>query len=257
MSIDNSVDEHLYRIFTENFTARDIATALVSFDETAPAADVKQFMLERHFRIVGIRRHGLVVGFVKQDELDGDTCSDRICEIGQEDVIDAWSPFTSIIAALRDRDRVFVRSFGQIGGLVSRSDLQKPPVRMWLFGMVTIIEMKLNRMIERRFPNDSWCNTISAGRLEKARLLLDERRRRNQDLGLLDCLQFSDKGQLVAKDKQLRDRVGFASRRAAEETIKELETLRNGLAHSQAIASSDWETIFRLAKNLRDILAIA
>jgi hypothetical protein len=257
MTDDQTPDEHLYRVFTRNFTARDIAVALVSFDETAPAADVKRFMMERQFRIVGVRRHGLVAGFVNQDELDGETCGQRVHAIDPDEVIDAWSPFTTIIAMLRDRERVFVRSFGEIHGIVSRSDLQKPPVRMWLFGVITIIEMLFDRIIKPRFPNDSWCEIISAGRLEKAKLLFDERRRRNQDLTLLDCLQFSDKGQLVAKDRQLRAFVGFASRRQGEEVIKELETLRNGLAHSQSIVTGDWNTIVKLADNLRRILALA
>ena len=125
-----SSDKHLYRVFTENFTARDIAVALVSFDETASASEVQKFMFENEFRVVGVRRDGLVTGYVQREELSGDRCIDSVHEISDDDVIDSWSPFTSIIAALRDRERVFVRSFGQIGGLVSRSDMQKPPVRM-------------------------------------------------------------------------------------------------------------------------------
>ena len=89
--------------------------------------------------------------------------------------------------------------------------------------MISIIEMQLNRLIEDRFPNDTWCEVISPGRLEKARSLLEERRRRSQDLGLLDCLQLSDKGQLVSRDKQLRDHIGFASRRIGEQRTKEIE----------------------------------
>jgi hypothetical protein len=27
---------------------------------------------------------------------------------------------------------------GQVGGIVAKTDLQKPPVRMWLSGMITI-----------------------------------------------------------------------------------------------------------------------
>ena len=256
MAIDQPVDEHLFRIFTENFTARDIAAALVSFDETADASEVRRFMRERRFRIVGIRREGLVVGYVRQEELDGATCGDAIKEIRDGDVVNAWSSFTRLISALRDRERVFVRSFGQIGGLVSRSDLQKPPVRMWLFGMITIIEMALHRMIDERFPKDGWTAEISPGRLQKARQLLEERQRRNQDLTLLDCLQFSDKGHLIAKDPQLRDRFGFTSRRHAEQAVKELQALRNGLAHSQDIIDSDWNTIVRLSDRLQDILTV-
>ncbi len=66
----------------------------------------------------------------------------------------------------------------------SKIDLQKPPVRMWLFGMITIIEMALTRMIEAVYPDGS--------------------------------------------------------------DLKELEALRNNLAHSWDIIACDWDIIVKL-----------
>lgn len=78
------------------------------------------------------------------------------------------------------------------------------------------------------------------GRLQKASVLLEERRRRSQNLKLLDCLQFSDKAQIVARKAEIRALTRFASRRQVEETCRALENLRNNLAHSQDILSTDW-----------------
>jgi hypothetical protein len=84
--------------------------------------------------------------------------------------------------------------------------------------------------------------------LQKAEILLAERKRRNQKLELLDCMQFSDKGQIVARNEGIRNLTVFPSRRQAEETIKQLEQLRNNLAHSQDILATDWDTIIRLCE---------
>ena len=36
--------------------------------------------------------------------------------------------------------------------MVTRDDLQKPPARMWLFGMVTMIELRYTRLIADTVP---------------------------------------------------------------------------------------------------------
>ena len=44
--------------------------------------------------------------------------------------------------------------------------------------------------------------------------------------------------------------MGFQSRRRGEQTIKDLEKLRNNLAHSQDIVTCDWDTIVRLESGM-------
>jgi hypothetical protein len=119
---------------------------------------------------------------------------------------------------------------------------------MWLFGIVTLIEMRFTELIERHCPGEAWQSYLSEGRLEKARRLLAERRRRMQSLTLMDCLQFSDKGQIIARNEEVRRLTVFGSRRRAEEAVKELEQLRNNLAHAQDILSTDWETIIQMCE---------
>jgi hypothetical protein len=71
---------------------------------------------------------------------------------------------------------------------------------------------------------------------------------------LLDCLQFSDKGQIIARNEEIRGLTQFQSRRQVEQIVKQLERLRNNLAHAQDIIATDWDTIVLLAENLDDIL---
>ena len=71
---------------------------------------------------------------------------------------------------------------------------------------------------------------------------------------LIHCLQFSDKGQIVARNEEIRNLTRFTSRRQMEEAIKALESLRNNLAHSQDILSSDWDTIVMLCRDLEGVI---
>ncbi len=256
MTSEETVNERLYRVFADAFVVRDIAEALVSFDAGASSADTRQLMDQRAYRIIGIRHDGLVQGFARREELTQGTCGEVMHRIQREDVISEWAGLSEAIPLLTDRKQLFVTCFGQIGGIVTRTDLQKPPVRMWLFGMVTIIEMSFSRLIVNHL-GENWTDALSEGRLARATELQLERQRRNQDPELVDCLQFSDKAQLVLKSAELRERLEFNSRREGEQVFKALEALRNNLAHAQDIVTHDWETIVRLADNVERVIAVA
>ena len=241
-------------MFQQAFVVHDIAESLVSFDDKASAEQVRAFMESRRFEIVGVRRNGCVEGYVELDSLVDGACSDHMQSFDDSQIILDTSPLPDLVLRLKDRRRLFVSILGRVGGIVSRSDLHKPPVRMWLFGMVTLIEMRFSRLIERSCPDNTWKQFLSAGRIEKAERLLEERARRNQELTLLDCVQLSDKAQIVARNSQLRELTRFQSRRQLEEAAKLLEKLRNNLAHSQDIITGDWEAIVALSENLDSVL---
>lgn len=114
--------------------------------------------------------------------------------------------------------------------------------------------MRFHRLIAERCPEEAWQQFVSPGRLQKAAELYDERSRRNQELSLLDCLQLSDKLQIVARNAELRSLTRFQSRRQINEATKMIEKLRNNLAHSQDIVSNDWDTIVVLSENIDNIL---
>ena len=72
----------------------------------------------------------------------------------------------------------------------------------------------------------------------------------------MDCLQLGDKGQLFSRSSELRKNRWDRSRRQIESAVKELERLRNNLAHSQDIVSENWDAIVRLAEILELLLAV-
>ena len=120
--------------------------------------------------------------------------------------------------------------------------------------MITILETYITRIIREKYPDDSWQQTVSAGRLGKARALFEERQRRKERVQLLDCLQFGEKGRILLNDPHIREDVGFASIREGKQRLKEIESLRNNLAHSQDIVGSNWSVIVGLSRRLETIM---
>jgi hypothetical protein len=243
-----SIPKAVKRVFTETFTARDLAEPLASFDAGAAAADVRAFMTARDFDVVGVRKDGQVIGYVDKVSLESGNLDQCLRPLEQAPVLLDSASLLNVLTALNQSPFLLVSVFGMVGGIVTPADLLKAPVRMWLFGLVTMIEMRFSELIERHCPGDSWKAFVSEGRLQKAQALLEERSRRNQALQLMDCLQFSDKGQIIAKNEDIRRLTVFASRKQTEEAVKKLEQLRNNLAHAQDIVTSDWDTIILICE---------
>jgi hypothetical protein len=244
------IPDAVKRVLLETFTIRDVAEPLASFDAVSSAAEVREFMVARDFNVVGVRKDGQVVGYVERGSLGAGDCGQHLRPLEAASIpLDDSVPLLNLLTKLNGAPFVFVSVLGQVGGIVTLQDLQKAPVRMWLFGVVTMIEMRFSELIERHCPADKWRQYLSEGRLQKAEALLRERQRRNQRLDLFDCLQFSDKGQIIARNEDIRKLTVFASRNQTEDAVKRLEQLRNNLAHAQDIlGDSDWNTIIQLCE---------
>ena len=246
--------QSLRRVFRHSFSAYDITELLISCQRNADAVSTRSFMEARKLDVAGVLHEGHVIGYVHRDELVQGVCGDHLNQFGPSQVISDDTTLAEIILCLDRYPRLFVSVFGGIGGILTRTDLQKPPVRMWLFGMITLIEMQMTRRIEDGIPERQWRRSLSEGRLKKAEDLEAERARRHQPVRLIDCLQFSDKSQIVAQSEELRSVMRFQSKKQFEKTLKQIESLRDNLAHSQEFVSSDWQALVTLANYLDDLI---
>ncbi|HTN76259.1 MAG TPA: hypothetical protein VL096_13470 [Pirellulaceae bacterium] len=250
----NIADQNIRRVFEESLCARDIAQLLRSFDAETPLDRAASVLRSSHCTVAAVRTAGVVSGYLQIDRLVGNCCGDSQQSFAPGQVVCDALPLAQLVARLHQNSHCFVLAWGQVGGFVERSDLQKPPARMWLFGMVTLIESRFTRLIETHCTEDEWRACVSPGRVQKAETLCTERMRAGQQVRLIDCLQFADKTQVVGRLEKLRGLTRFQSRTQIEEIGRKVEKLRNNLAHSQDIIAGDWETIVTLAENLASIL---
>ena len=134
------------------------------------------------------------------------------------------------VMAFRNQRFFFVLEGKEVGGIVTWSDLQKPPVSMVVFGLVLAAEAALDKLIvQHHGPN--WAELLSDARREKAVEVLEDRRRRNIDIDLIQCLMLEDRLTLLRKGQELREELGFAAAKDVRAWGKELLPLRNVLAH--------------------------
>jgi len=245
-------DQHFKLMFMELFTARDIAEGLLSFDADSDCVEVKTILELRKRAVASVRVNGAVQGYLRMSDLEAGQCADCFRHFTIDQVLSGSAALSDVIHVLTRHDYCFVTMLGNVGGVISRDDINKPMVRMWLFGIVTMIEMGLVQMIKDQYPEQSWQSVVSQGRLEKAKQIQAERQRRNQYCELIDCLQLPDKGQILLESERAMKRLGFETKGAAKRAVKELESLRNHLAHAQDVVSHDWAQIARLSQRMEE-----
>lgn len=247
--------ERLSRTFTHSMSALDLAEPLLSLDENQTTNAARELMLARGVSVLGARRDGVIVGWVNAELPSDGKLKDAMRTFHNAAILDESAGFEVVLGALPEAEHVFIEWLGEIAGVITRNDLQKAPLRMWLFGAVTLFDMNLTWAIEELYPGDSWQSLISAGRRDKAIALHAERTRTGSECRMVDCLQIKDKSDIILKDKENMAVIGFPSRNEADRAARDVEKLRNHLAHAQALEASDLETASRLAAVIRQILA--
>lgn len=241
------------RMFMELFTARDIAESLFSFDINTRCEEVKKVMAHHQQDVASIRSKGTVQGYVRYTRLQDGLCTDCMRHFTADQVIGGDATLSDVIHVLTRHNYCFVSMLGEVVGVICRDDINKPMVRMWLFGLITIIETRIVQMIQKKYPDDSWQSVISSERLLKAQQMQQERQRRNQHCALIDCLQLSDKARIAIEHPQILETFGFDSKRSGKQAIKNLESLRNNLSHAQDIVTHDWAQIARMSQRMNEM----
>lgn len=249
-----SSSNELRRLFQRTVTVREIAEPLASFDANQSPAIVRAFLEEANFDVVGLRQQGRVIGYLRREELVPNSQQCTITPFRVEEVLDGDEPVSQAIEILARHPQVFVRVLGQVGGIVTKGDLQKTPVRLWLFGLITLLEMQMLRLIHRRFPADEWTKLLSAGRLRIAKQTFARLEQRNEHTDLSSCLQLCDKADIVLKDTELAKLAKFSSRKEGERFFHALVSLRDALAHADDIIKGRWPDLAKMAEKCEKLL---
>jgi hypothetical protein len=246
------IPAHLVRLFREAFTIADVADPVRSFDAERSADEVSSIMAAQDLEVACLRHEGLVAGYVRREDLGPGACRDHLRRFRTGQVLPGDGSLSELVGALTMQEHVFVSLLGEVVAVAGRESVNTPVARMWLFGIITLTEMQLTQLVEELFPDGSWQTLVTTGRVEKAAALREERLRRGQHCRLLDCLQLSDKGQILAERPEMMRFFGFDSKRTAKKIVKELESLRNNLAHAQDIVTHDWAAIARIASRIEE-----
>jgi hypothetical protein len=242
------------QVFDQGLSVRYIAEPLISFDTKMDALEVKNIMSKKGFDVIGVREEGIITGMVSKDNLGHGILRTYLEEINNGSYIQDWEPMLKVLTMLKNHRQLFVLSMGEVSGLVTRSDLQKIPVRMWFFGVLSLLEMQLLRIIRMSFQEEEIRGILSKERLKSAEIIMDQRREKNTEIDFVDCLQLADKIVIVINSEQVMKAIGIQSPTQGKKILGKLERLRNDLAHSQDFVNTRWPELVDLMKRAEMLL---
>lgn len=233
----------LKQIFIDNVTAKSIYEPLLCCPVDSDAYSVKEALKTRDFDVAGVKetREGPVTGYVVTQELGDSPFETYIKNFHFEYLISDSTPIAKIFAVLSKKNYAFVIYGNDITGIITKADVNKPPVRIYVFGIISLLEMHLNSWINHYYPDSSYVNEIDKARMEDAANIYKQRKGNNQELSLLECLQFCDKRDLLLNNADFIKTFNF-SKNNFDRFIKRAEKIRNELAHSQnsIISNMEW-----------------
>ena len=247
----------LKNIFVDNVTAKTIFEPLLCCPSDSLAEHAKDALKVREFDIAGVKetKAGEVIGYVVADDLKHGKINNYINEIGSELLISDSTPIANIFMILIKREFTFVLYGKHIIGIITKADINKPPVRIYLFGMISLFEMHLNTWINHFFPKNIWEKEISDKRLNNARDVYEKRKGNNQDLSLIECIQLCDKRDILKNNEHFINELDLSKNNFGTLT-RQVEKIRNELAHSQnsIISNINWPIFVEIVNQLETFL---
>jgi predicted transcriptional regulator len=243
------------KIFEDTVTVNDISEFnLYTCKSQDSVQEIEEYMKSNGFDIFPIEAGGRITRYINRSNLYGNKCEDCAILISPELLITNSTPLIPFIEIMKNKDFLFVLKGNKISGIVTKADLQKLPVRIFLFGLMSLLEMQLLSLIRKYYEGDSWKTYISPERLKKAEQLHNARKNRNEEIGLIDCLQLCDKKTLILKKQSLLDKIGY-SKKILGELLQQVEELRDKLAHAQEINTGySWSDIIDLVPKITEFV---
>jgi len=135
-----SVSE-LISLFESGITVEAICEPLYIVAKNSEAIYIANQLSEKDFDVAGLAESEdkPVNGYVRRSDLKKGICRDYLINFSVTDLISEATPLTDVLTALRDRSYLFILENTNVNAIVTRADLQKPAVRILIFGLITLL----------------------------------------------------------------------------------------------------------------------
>lgn len=248
--------KELQGLFIDNITTKFIYEPINCCRLSDNSFEVKRTLERLDFDVMGvIDDTENVIGYVLKEELKHGRIQEVTHRIELENIISDSAPILELLNILSKKPYSFVIESNKVVGIVTRADINKPIVRIYIFGIISLFELHLNFWINQFHEEDSWSHLISEKRLNEAEKIFENRKGKNEELTLLECIQLCDKRDILQNTDDFTEQFEF-SKKKFNRLLKDVETIRNELAHSQdsIISNLDWDRFVDTISNIEVFL---
>lgn len=225
----------LERSLTCSLVASGIDLKNDVFSSDTSDSDLVAFALRNRFSRVPLRNQEQSGKGTITDVAIVDLEAERLVErrgLTVDDLIAGDTPIGPAIQVVNERGFCFVLVRDTIRQILTRSDLNKPPVRVYLSARLSHLEGLLAAAITQLYPDNRWLEKLSELRQSAIHDLYQQKISDDFDTNLIDCTSLSDKAAIIGKSTELRGTIVPGSRKQFDRRFSSLKELRNRLCHN-------------------------
>lgn len=165
-------------------------------------------------------------------------------QVAITDLIAGETPLSKAVGILQKRGFCFVIIEDTIRKILTRSDLNKLPVRVYLTTLLAHLEGLLADTIHSAFPENSWLDLLTdEKRRDRIKSLFNTKQAEDFDTRLIDCTMLSDKSLIIQNSAEIREQVAASSKKELKRQVGRIRTLRDRLAHGLPPLTDNADTI--------------
>ena len=251
-------DDAILDQLDQSIPVRLIATmgVLTSAIADEPVADADRRAAEHRFDFLPVksRCEGSIIGLFRRNDnrrISNATVQQVMQTLdGATNLISADAPLSDFVATADTSPARLVLDRAEIKGLVTLSDLQRLPVRTFLFGLFIHLELLLTQELKRCLgPNVEPFDLLPPDKASRARNAWTRTLGSEMDRDIYSTLYFSDKI-VIAQGLHI---LGKASDTIGGELLKVQQFIRHPIAHGKsfALTRQDAHSMVRATRVMR------
>ena len=171
-------------------------------DTCDPDSDIRAVLADPQkadYDCIPVRSNGVIVRYVWRSEGGDGKVSEHMKPISEAMLVSADLPLTSFVPVIGHTSHRLVLDGMSIRGIVTWSDLQKPPVRLYVFALVNHLEQLMAEVITAHCPsNDAWLAHLSNAHKAAVRKFFNRFRAERLDPPMLEFTTFVQKSLIIA-----------------------------------------------------------
>jgi len=237
--------ESFRSIFLDNAKISTVLEPVLVVKNSDRSLSVQAALEERDFDTTCVvEENGEIVGKIEKTSLGEGIVSDFLIEIQDHEKVDENVSLVELLDTLILSNYKYVTREGKIYGIITRSDINKPIPRTYLFGVVSLVELHMNFWVNFYYPEKTWIGLLKKDRQKKLSDNINLRKNGGDYLNTIDCAQFCDKKEILRNTSDFLKQFKFSKTRYTD-FMTRLEKVRNEIAHSQSslIGEIAWDVL--------------
>jgi len=213
---------------------------------------ILDIMNKENYDIMPLKENGKLTGYVERNLLEEKKQIQQATQQITVDLIVSADTCVHEMVDLFQRSRFFfVNKGNDLVGLVTYADLDKIPMRTWLYILISQFEFLLLELIKKFCRTRAWLSKLTPERLDKIKNLHDKKMENDTDISLEDCLNLGDMIELLECDSKLRSFVGYKSKSSCKKACSGLDDLRNNVMHPSNSLIKNYAGVKTLCKRIK------